>query len=328
MTDDPSNRLTVERLELPAQRAVRLLARGRLDDLGEAYRRLKGADAEGLHDFRVALRRLRSWIRTFRPYLDDTLERKSRRALEKMARATNPARDSEITLESINLLDDLPPGAHRARGRLRTLLKAERVDVATVIDEALGAGFGSLVDDLREQFSFYRVRVPVDEDVQLESMRRAIAAALRRSIDKLARELRKLQSASDVKSAHRVRLATKRLRYLLESLELTPNGLALLERLTTMQRSLGVYHDAQVVVNHLVDTGVALAARTERRRARVALGQRNATRSNNPLRPNALLGLARRIEARGGEAFAQFHAARDDRALIDAAREVVDEIVA
>jgi CHAD domain-containing protein len=328
MTDDPSVRLTAERLEMPAQRAVRLIARTRLEQLGEAHRRLKTADARALHDFRVDLRRLRTWIKAFRPYFDDSLERKSRRGLRKVARATNAVRDAELTLESLDVLNDLPPRAQRARGRLRTLLKAERVDVVTAIDESLGWDFGSLLDELGEQLSHYRVRMPVDDELQLESMRVVMVAALRRSIDKLARELRKLRSSSDVKAAHRARLATKRARYLLESLELTPQGLAVLERLEAMQRSLGVYHDAQVVVNQLVDTSVALAAKAERRRARVRLGQRSATRSSTALRPNALLDLATRIETRGGEAFAAFHAARDDRALVDAARGVVDEIVA
>lgn len=57
------------------------------------------ADNAALHDFRVALRRLRSTIRLYRLWLDDrVLPRKLCRRLKRLARATNAARDAEVGL--------------------------------------------------------------------------------------------------------------------------------------------------------------------------------------------------------------------------------------
>ena len=54
-------------------RAVRVVALALLSDAAAQRERLaQPDDPEALHDFRVALRRLRSWIRSFRPLLDDT----------------------------------------------------------------------------------------------------------------------------------------------------------------------------------------------------------------------------------------------------------------
>src|SRR6478672_7935479 len=62
-------------------------ARDRLDDLG---------DKEALHDFRVALRRLRSWLRAFRPALADTVGPKIERRLKQIAKETGASRDLEV----------------------------------------------------------------------------------------------------------------------------------------------------------------------------------------------------------------------------------------
>ena len=49
---------------MPAPRAVRVIARGLLDEVLAAHARFEKDDPDALHDLRVALRRLRSWLRT------------------------------------------------------------------------------------------------------------------------------------------------------------------------------------------------------------------------------------------------------------------------
>ena len=64
MLHDPSLR------ELPAREAARRLVRRQLETArAEAPRLHDAADAEALHDFRVALRRLRSLLRAWRKVL-------------------------------------------------------------------------------------------------------------------------------------------------------------------------------------------------------------------------------------------------------------------
>jgi CHAD domain-containing protein len=320
--------LNAEALDSPTQRAARLVARARLADLHDAYARLHAGDANALHDLRVALRRLRTWIKAFRPYLDDTLQRKTRRALEKITGITNGARDAEIGLSLLDTLVDLPPRTKRARGSLRTAFKAVRDKAVHDVDDSLGGDFAALIEDLREQLSTYVMRVSVDEQGAPEPMRVGMSNVLRQRIDKLARALKRIRTAQDVGDVHRARIAAKRVRYLIESLEQTPATTDALARLTAIQDSLGAFHDAKVVVAHLVDRSVEEAAKAERRRARAALGRERKTPPKRIIRPAALLDLARRIEARGTEIFASFEAIRDDRGVVDAARAVADSLVA
>src|SRR3970040_32067 len=54
----------------PVEQAVCRIALTHLDAARAAHERLKGAsDTDALHDFRVALRRLRSVLRAYRPWL-------------------------------------------------------------------------------------------------------------------------------------------------------------------------------------------------------------------------------------------------------------------
>jgi hypothetical protein len=57
-------------LDRPTKAAVRLLALGLLEEAEAGRRALHGGeDAEALHDLRVALRRLRSCLRSYAPLL-------------------------------------------------------------------------------------------------------------------------------------------------------------------------------------------------------------------------------------------------------------------
>ncbi len=76
-------------LQEPVDRGVRLVAVSLLEDAQKTAEKLTGlskelrdGDTDGdeaVHDFRVAIRRLRSWIRAFKPWLRDDLRRKQRR---------------------------------------------------------------------------------------------------------------------------------------------------------------------------------------------------------------------------------------------------------
>ena len=73
-----------------------IVADSRLDACVDAAERLDSNASEALHDLRVSLRRLRTWLRAFRPFVDDTVGRKSRRRLRRLVRSTNSARDLEV----------------------------------------------------------------------------------------------------------------------------------------------------------------------------------------------------------------------------------------
>ncbi|HEX9250206.1 MAG TPA: CHAD domain-containing protein, partial [Gemmatimonadaceae bacterium] len=80
-------------LQEPVDRGVRLVAISLLEDAQKTAEKLTGlskelrdGDTDGdeaVHDFRVAIRRLRSWTRAFKPLLRDDVRRKQRRRFSK-----------------------------------------------------------------------------------------------------------------------------------------------------------------------------------------------------------------------------------------------------
>jgi len=81
-----------------AQRAARVVALRALDTVTDAYDGIRRRDPDSVHDFRVALRRLRSWVRLYRPCLDDTLRKRTRRWLNRIADATTELRDLDVQI--------------------------------------------------------------------------------------------------------------------------------------------------------------------------------------------------------------------------------------
>ena len=118
-------------VNLPVTLAVRELISVHLDSAAEACRRLKDPhDAEALHDFRVALRRLRSLARAYKPFLHEYLPVKLRRRVKSLAAGTGVARDREVQIAWINdRIGQVGPhervGYQWVIGRLATQLDAE-----------------------------------------------------------------------------------------------------------------------------------------------------------------------------------------------------------
>src|SRR6267142_2251429 len=117
-------------LTAPAPGAARRIALTLLDAASAARERLTDAnDAEALHDFRVAMRRLRSTLRAYQAQLDAVVPAKLRRRLRDLARATGEARDVEVQISWLerqrNELAPARPGSwpgspSAATGRTRT----------------------------------------------------------------------------------------------------------------------------------------------------------------------------------------------------------------
>ena len=98
--------LNTAMLEDPVRQSVRVIAQDRLQRLLEEAARVEvrtspgsrpdSSDPEAIHDFRVALRRLRAWLRAFRPYLADTVRHGPERRLRTLSRLAGRARDLEV----------------------------------------------------------------------------------------------------------------------------------------------------------------------------------------------------------------------------------------
>jgi CHAD domain-containing protein len=224
-------------------------ARDRLDDEG---------DAEALHDFRVALRRLRTWLRAFRPHLRDTMARKVERRLQRIAQATGTSRDLEVHIAWIETARRSVRGGERygpvwLLDRLRTTRAISDGALRQVIDVEFDRTMHRVEDALM------RYEAPV-----LEPERRFATAAaelLRDHAAGFAGAMEKVTTLGDRVEAHEARIAAKRLRYLLEPFDDDlPSARALVNALKALQDTLGALHDAQIFGSEIATLHDALLA--------------------------------------------------------------------
>jgi CHAD domain-containing protein len=311
----PQPELTAQLLGTPAPRAVRLIASARLTELSAAYERFaSSADGvgDGLHDLRVALRRLRSWLRAFRREVDDTVRRKTRRRLSALAEATNGARDAEVALEWITMQTDLSARERAGSGYVASRLRHECDAGFRAAREALENDLPKLVDSLSEQLASYWQRQSVAEPSAPKSTAAVTGEALIDHGKRLARAIDRAASPGEFDAAHRARIAAKRLRYLLETLNGKPATAALVKRLTDLQDVLGIVHDSHRIANRLVREIGECAARDARRVAMHALARTDDDDDEDEEQPPfsrirpGLTALAHRAQRSEQEAYARF----------------------
>lgn len=289
------------------------------DNLGSA---VDGRDPEGVHDMRVASRRLRAVLQVFGPWLDpgevDRLATAARRvtralgrvreldvmrlALEAMQRRAQPLR--AFAIEQV----DAQLAAERRRARAKMMKRFARVDLED-FDERLR----HLVAELRHAASAHGASAPTPasspgdagaEPTMLDLMRSVAPEVIlhaRRIVDPpLGGEL---GSAADREALHEVRIEAKKLRYILEILtpDLGPEGKRLVRRLRRLQERLGNFHDDAVLDATLAEA-IERATRAECGRLAAELVRLRAMRKRSLL--TAERGCRREIETLRAEGFA------------------------
>jgi CHAD domain-containing protein len=308
-------------LREPVDRGVRLVALSLIDDAQKASDKLTSlskelrdgdtAADEALHDFRVAIRRLRSWVRAFKPWLLEDVSPKWRRRLAGIADKTRTTRDAAVHLKWLR--EERP--ALTARQRVGQTWLSDRLEVqrSKGAEEALSAAadFAQTVPKLTRRLDSFRA--PVREPDRTARFGAVFADRVTKESEALRRRLSDIHDFSDVKRAHRARIAAKRLRYILEpASNLLLDGDAIITTLKTLQDSLGDLHDVHVFAEELVGATEQAAGSRARRVSEVVLADDEEDSEDDRVRrarardPGpGLLGLARRLHDRGMTAYAE-----------------------
>ncbi len=273
-----------------AAEGARRLALGHLDDASAARDRLtSSADPEALHDYRVALRRLRSCLRAYRRQVRSSLSRETRRRLRRLARGTNRSRDLEVHLawladQHAAADDGTRPGITWMLERL-SAAKGEADETMMERDARL---FPKVEVRLRSRLTRFRARIDLSADPGRRSMAAATARQIRRTSRRLEERLARIRGYSDSEAIHRARISAKHLRYLLEPFAtVLPDGETAVERLKALQDNFGDVHDAQVFKRELA----------------VAVPEARRAPAPGPGFVPGLLRLSATLEARGRRAF-------------------------
>jgi len=237
-------------LDQPVERASRIVALELLRGIESTRLRLiDPTDVEALHDFRVALRRLRSWIRAFRPYLSSSVSGRDRRRLSRVADATSSARDTEVQLEWLIAREEqMEPTERVGASHLRRRLELRKYDADASLHHEISRDLARVSDSLSESLPVYAIRLRVDEPARIHPMSMALADLVSRHATTLRDRLRHVRSVDDQTLAHDARIEGKRLRYLLEPVAETVEGADdVIADLKVLQNVIGDMHDAHVL---------------------------------------------------------------------------------
>ena len=221
-------------------------------------------DYEALHDFRVAVRRLRTHIEAHRSQLGKRRVQKLLGQLGELASATNTFRDREVQREWLR----------KQTGR-KNIAKLQREGLGLILNDLngsdpksaqpldlLGRNFSRVCRDFKQRWTSRSGGDTSGHD----PLNTAVAQAIIKHSATLRRQLAKLRSLDDVKATHRARLAVKRLRYLLEPLDqVMPGARKLVRDLKGLQDRLGDLRDLQILETHItVKVGEAAGRWSER----------------------------------------------------------------
>ena len=239
-------------LALPPQLAVQRLALAQLDAAVAASARFTDRDdAEALHDFRVALRRLRSVLRAYAPWYDPVPKNLNKR-LRRLARATNTARDAEVQIEWLRRPPPrLKAGAQSGLAWLLARLAERQRTTNREVRKVVRKEFAALEPRLRAAL---RTRKHERDTVAGAGVTFAQATDERLSsyCAELAADLAGIGSAADRDEIHVARIGGKRLRYLLEPLRgSVPGAAAQVNTMKAFQDRFGELNDRFVTAREI-----------------------------------------------------------------------------
>lgn len=227
-------------------------------DVDDATRAVVKGHPDGVHDLRVATRRLRSCLRTFRPLLDRTAAEEVRAELKWIAELLGAARDPEVLARRLERhLDSLPveermgPVRRELVGGCQSSADEGRADVITAIESDRYRRLLGRLDALAAHPPYRDGRSGRDVSALLRCVRKEVRRVERR-VD------RALAASADERDAayHNVRKASKRVRYAAETIvPVAPAARRMARRYEAVQDLLGERQDAAVARRLLAHDG-------------------------------------------------------------------------
>jgi CHAD domain-containing protein len=216
-------------------------------------------DGKGVHQARVASRRLREAMPVLTDGLHGTKAGKARRKIRRLTRALGAVRELDVTL---HLIDDLAhkPGIPRpALGDVRAYVLETRERRREVMHERLAD-----VDTSKLTKRLASVRDSLRAPSPDHNWRAALASRVAKRARRLAEAVEAAGQIYAPEALHRVRLATKKLRYAVEIADESGGApaAALVRTLRKVQDTLGRLHDLQVLQHYVAE--VAAAPQTNR----------------------------------------------------------------
>ena len=262
-------------LRRDGEEAVRLIVKELVSQAREAAPRcVDPEDAEGLHDFRVSIRRLRSTLSAWKGLLRGVVTKRDRRTLAGFQKRTGASRDAEVALvwleeQRSELCPEHLPGLEwlvgclgNPAGAIRASREPLRAPVTGRTDGTRASrpqpGGSAAPTGTHLEFEtqvagwadgFVSARGPPSAGTRPRPAVRGSAGRAAGSDRLTGSTLASTAWATTARrSPHKVRIACKRLRYLVEPVGAESEAAAsLLERCKRLQDVLGTLNDANIL---------------------------------------------------------------------------------
>jgi CHAD domain-containing protein len=204
--------------DAPAGEVVRATLALQIRALQDADLMVRTGQPDGVHQVRVACRRLRSLLAAFRPVLDRTHTDPLREELAELGTALSPARDGEVALAHLRELVAQQPvelvlGPVAARLQQAALVE-ERTGDTQARKALTGASYLQLRDDLD-----VLVAAPPLTEAAARPADEVLRQVLAHTGKRLRRAVEAAQDSEEAEALHRVRKTAKRVRYTAEAAE-------------------------------------------------------------------------------------------------------------
>ncbi len=200
---------------------------------------LQADDPESLHQLRVQLRRLRAFLSFAKPVLDHDGYIRWSGALREWNHAMNLPREIDVLLD---LWHHIPISSEGISGedskRIEILIRTHRRDLAEELKTDISGRYMVMLLDFRswlddDPFVFW----PKEPVLKRFAVRR---------LDQWIGRMQKTAAALDTENMtelHQLRITGKKVRYIMEGLDLDPKN-TVLKELKKLQDDLGMIHDA------------------------------------------------------------------------------------
>lgn len=206
---------------------------------------IRAGDPEGVHQARVALRRLRSLVGTFAPLAEEAWVRELDAEIAELAGPFGPARDADVLYARFqDQLWWLPAEDQLAAERLLDQLRRDRERAhATLLRTLASASYASLLAKLEAT-----AREPILSSLAQEPADTLVPVLVRRRWRAVRRAQRALSEPPSNEELHRLRKRIKHCRYAAEAAVSVagPRAARFAAALREVQELLGEHQDACV----------------------------------------------------------------------------------
>lgn len=204
-------------------------------------------DPDGIHDLRVASRRLRAVLEDHARFYRKRPLKRFRKRVRAITRGLGKARELDVALDHLRALKkDAPEGTEQAVRRIARMLRKLRTEESNAVDEsctlARSAEFRSALRELQDS----------GKDATFCFLRQT-RATLRRRYAALAKSYKGWKAGPSDEALHQVRIAFKKLRY---SCEIAGHLYGkpmdeFIERMKAAQETLGDWNDTRVLRDYV-----------------------------------------------------------------------------